>query len=111
MRMVKAVVAAMGLMIAAAAHAEDKVIMRINFTPWAMHAQYFGGVAQGIYKAEGIELEIRPPSAGQQNEIFIGTGREQFGVANADGFIRARARGIPVVALIADEPDTPFTVT
>ena len=34
MRMVKAVVAAMGLMIAAAAHAEDKVIMRINFTPW-----------------------------------------------------------------------------
>jgi len=45
--------------------------MRINFTPWAMHAQYYGGVAQGIYKAEGIDLEIRPPSAGQQNEIFI----------------------------------------
>ena len=64
--------------------------MRINFTPWAMHAQYYGGVAQGIYKAEGIDLEIRPPSAGQQNEVFIATGREQFGVANADGFI-ARA--------------------
>ena len=84
--------------------------MRINFTPWAMHAQYYGGVAQGIYKAEGIDLEIRPPSAGQQNEVFIGTGREQFGVANADGFIRARGGGVPVVAIMADEPDTPFSV-
>src|SRR5215211_8283168 len=87
---------------AGAASAEDKVIMRINFTPWAMHAQYYGGVAQGIYKAEGIDLEIRPPSAGQQNEVFIGTGREQFGVANADSFIKARASGIPVVAVMAD---------
>jgi NitT/TauT family transport system substrate-binding protein len=94
----------------ASAQAEDKVVMRINFTPWAMHAQYYGGLAQGIYKAEGIDLEIRPPSAGQQNEVFIGMGREQFGVANADGFIRARASGIPVVAIMADEPDTPFSV-
>jgi NitT/TauT family transport system substrate-binding protein len=71
------------------AAAADKVIMRINFTPWGMHSQYYGGKAQGIYAAEGIDLEIRPPSAGQQNEVFIGTGREQFGVANADSFIKA----------------------
>src|ERR1700750_750805 len=103
MRMLKITVAVATLMLAGAAHAEDKVIMRINFTPWAMHAQYYGGVAQGIYKAEGIDLEIRPPSAGQQNEVFIGTGREQFGVANADGFIRARASGVPVVGVLAGE--------
>ena len=101
---------ALALLGASAAHAQDKVMMRINFTPWGMHAQYFGGVAQGIYKAEGIDLEIRPPSAGQQNEVFIGTGREQFGVANADSFIKARASGVPVVAVMADEPDTPFSV-
>jgi NitT/TauT family transport system substrate-binding protein len=92
------------------AQAADKAVMRINFTPWGMHAQYYGGVAKGIYAAEGIDLEIRPPSAGQQNEVFIGTGREQFGVANADSFIKARASGIPVVAIMADEPDTPFSV-
>lgn len=90
--------------------AQDKVIMRINFTPWAMHAQYYAGIAQGIYAKEGIDLEIRPPSGGQQNEVFIGTGREQFGVANADSFIKARASGLPVVAIMADEPDTPFSV-
>ena len=110
MRMMKAAVVMVALTVAGAAHAEDRVVMRINFTPWAMHAQYYGGVAQGIYKAEGIDLEIRPPSAGQQNEVFIGTGREQFGVANADGFIRARGGGVPVVAVMADEPDTPFSV-
>jgi NitT/TauT family transport system substrate-binding protein len=94
----------------APAFAADKVVMRINFTPWAMHAQYYGGLAQGFYAQEGIDLEIRPPSAGQQNEVFIGMGREQFGVANADGFVRARAGGVPVVAVMADEPDTPFSV-
>lgn len=92
------------------AGAEDKVVMRINFTPWAMHAQYFGGRAQGFYKAEGIDLEIRPPSAGQQNEVFIATGREQFGVTNADAFVKARASGLPIVAIMADQPDNPFSV-
>jgi NitT/TauT family transport system substrate-binding protein len=92
------------------AAAQDKVVMRINFTPWGMHAQYFGGRAEGIYAREGIDLEIRPPSGGQQNEVFIGTGREQFGVANADSFIKARASGLPIVAVMADQPDTPFSV-
>src|SRR5262245_27456128 len=118
MRMIARMGLTVGLVVASAAAlfggdpalAADKVVLRINFTPWAMHAQYFGGLAKGIYAAEGIDLEIRPPSAGQQNEVFIGTGREQFGVANVDGFIRARANGIPVVAVMADEPDTPFSV-
>jgi NitT/TauT family transport system substrate-binding protein len=94
----------------ATAVAADKATMRLNFTPWAMHVQYFAGVAQGFYAQEGIDLEIRPPSGGQQNEVFIGTGREQFGVANADSFIKARASGLGVVAVMADEPDTPFSV-
>lgn len=102
--------AAGGLLVAGQARAEDKVVMRINFTPWAMHAQYFGGRAQGFYKAEGIDLEIRPPSAGQQNEVFIATGREQFGVTNADAFVKARASGLPIVAIMADQPDNPFSV-
>lgn len=95
---------------ASTAGAADKVIMRINFTPWGMHAQYFGGRAQGFYAQEGIELEIRPPSSGQQNEVFIGSGREQFGVTNADAFVKARGSGIPIVAVMADQPDNPFAV-
>jgi NitT/TauT family transport system substrate-binding protein len=90
--------------------AADKVIMRLNFTPWAMHAQYFAGIAQGFYAHEGIDLEIRPPSGGQQSEVFIGTGREQFGIGNADSFIKARASGLPVVAIMADEPDNPYSL-
>lgn len=104
-------IAALGLSIGAEpALALDKVSMRINFTPWGMHAPLFGGKAQGFYEREGIELEIRPPSAGQQNEVFIGTGREQFGLANADSFVKARGSGLPVVAIMADEPDNPFSV-
>ncbi len=92
------------------AGAVDAVIMRLNFTPWGMHAPYFGGRAQGFYKDEGIDLEMRAPSAGQQGELLVGTGREQFGITNADSFIKARASGVPVVAVMADEPDNPYSV-
>ncbi|MEP9378751.1 ABC transporter substrate-binding protein [Aquabacter sp. CN5-332] len=88
----------------------DKVILRINFTPWGMHAPYFYGLAKGIYREEGIDLEIRPPSTGQQNEGFIASGREQFGVTNADAFTRAKGSGLPIVAIMAEQPDTPFAV-
>lgn len=93
-----------------AARAADSVIMRLNFTPWGMHAPYFSGKANGLYKAEGIDLELRSPAAGQQSEVFIGTGREQFGITNADSFIKARSSGIPIVAIMADEPDNPYSV-
>lgn len=92
------------------AFSADKVVLRINFTPWGMHAQYFGGRAQGFYTEEGIDLEIRPPAAGQQNEVFIATGREQFGVTNADAFVKAKGSGLPIVAVMADQPDNPFSV-
>ncbi len=92
------------------AQAADNVTLRINFTPWGMHSAFFAGVAQGFYEAEDINLTILPPSAGQQNEVFIGTGREQFGLANADSFIKARSSGLPVVAIMGDQPDTPFSV-
>jgi NitT/TauT family transport system substrate-binding protein len=85
-------------------------ILRLNFTPWAMHAQYYAGLRQNIYRSEGINLEIRPAAAGQQNEVFIAAGREQFLVANADGYIKSRAANLPVVAVMADQPDTPFSV-
>ena len=93
-----------------ATFAADKVVLRITFTPWGMHAQYFGGRAQGFYAEEGIDLEIRPPAAGQQNEVFIATGREQFGVTNADAFVKAKGSGLPIVAVMADQPDNPFSV-
>ncbi|MFA5490838.1 MAG: ABC transporter substrate-binding protein, partial [Candidimonas sp.] len=99
-----------GLFPLRAAQAADDVIMRLNFTPWGMHAAYFSGKAKGIYEAEGINLELRSPAAGQQSEVFIGTGREQFGVTNADSFIKARASGIPIVAVMADQPDNPYSV-
>lgn len=98
------------LMLAGHAYAQDKAVLRINFTPWGMHAQYFAGVAQGIYKAENIDLEIRSPASGQQNEVFIGTGREQFGLSNCDSFIKARASGLPIIAYMLDQPDTAFSV-
>lgn len=96
--------------LSAHAHADDDVIMRLNFTPWAMHAQYFAGQSQGIYADAGINIDIRPPSAGQLNESIIATGREHFGVTNVDSFTKARANGLPVRAIMMDQPEMPYAV-
>ena len=92
------------------AQANDDVAMRINFTPWGMHAQYFAGREQGIYGEHGINIDILPPSAGQLNESIIATGREHFGVTNVDSFVRARANGLPVRAIMMDQPEMPFAI-
>jgi NitT/TauT family transport system substrate-binding protein len=92
------------------AGAAEPVIFRLNFTPWAMHSQYYAAQKQGFYAAEGLEVEIRPAAAGQRNEAFVATGREQFGVTNADSLIAAKASGMPVIGIMADQPDTPFSV-
>src|SRR4051812_29382242 len=89
----------LGLALSPGARAEDKVILRLNFTPWGMHAQYYAALKQGFYKAEGLDLEIRPAAAGQQNEVLVASGREHFGVSNADGFIKARSNNVPVIAI------------
>jgi NitT/TauT family transport system substrate-binding protein len=102
--------AIVGAVAAAPAAAADAVVMRLNFSPWGMHAPYFGGRGQGFYRDERIELEMRAPSAGQQGELLVGTGREQFGITNADSFIKAKASGVPIVAIMADEPDNPYSV-
>lgn len=101
---------ATGIAGASVAEANEQVILRLNFTPWAMHTQYFAALKQGFYADEGLDVEIRPASSGQQNEVLIATGREHFGVSNSDSFIRARGAGLPVVAVMADQPDTPFSV-
>ncbi|TCT00604.1 ABC transporter substrate-binding protein [Aquabacter spiritensis] len=92
------------------AAALDKVVLRINFSPWAMHAQYYAAIAQGYYAKEGIELEIRPVSAGQSVEALVASGREHFGLDNADSFVQAKASGMPIVAILADQPDAPTAV-
>jgi NitT/TauT family transport system substrate-binding protein len=93
-----------------AAAARDAVVLRINFAPWGMHAPIFAAKAQGYYQQEGIDLDIRAPSEGQQNEVFVGMGREQFGLSNADSFVKARAAGVPVVAIMDDQPNTPNAI-
>lgn len=98
---------AAGLTSAAAA---DDVSIRINFTPWGMHAPLFAAKEQGFYEAEEINLEIIPPSQGIQNEVFVARGDAQFGLSNSDSFLKARGNGLPVVAIMADQPVSPAGV-
>jgi len=92
------------------ASALEKIVLRINFSPWAMHAQYYAAAAQGFYAEQGLEVEIRPVASGQTVEALVANGNEHFGLDNADAFVQAQASGMPIVAIMADQPDSPTAV-
>ena len=104
-----AALAAISIVGAGPASALDKVVLRINFTPWAMHSQYYAAKAQGFYAEQGIDVDIRPVASGQTVEALV-AGGEPFGLDNADAFVKAKAANLPIIAIMADQPNTPTAV-
>jgi len=103
-------VIAAGILAIPGAAAAENIKLRLNFSPWAMHAQYFAALKQGYYEEEGLQVEILSRSSGQQTEVLVGSGQDDFGVTNADAFIKARAKGIPLMAIALDQPDTAYAL-
>ena len=73
-----------------------------------LYATYFGGpvVAQdkGFFKEYGFNLDVKPGGMQLDPVKLVASGSNTFGVIGADGLLLARAQGIPVVAIAAQEP-------
>src|ERR1700736_4100699 len=80
---------------------QDSVKLMLNWFPEAEHGGYFTAQVEEFYRQEGVNVEIIP--GGEQAHVVsqVGTGRVDFGVENADAILMGRARGVPVVALMA----------
>ena len=74
----------------------DKVVMRINFSAWGMHAQYYGGKAQGFYEKEGIDLEIRPRLRDNKTKSSLERGKSNLVLAMWTLLSRPRPAGCPL---------------
>jgi NitT/TauT family transport system substrate-binding protein len=88
----------------------EKVVLRLNWIPWSMHTAFYTAAEKGFYGKEGLEVEIRPAAGATQGPLLVGSGSEHFGLALTDIFINAKGNGVPVVAVSADQPDTPLCI-
>jgi len=75
-----------------------------------LYATYFGGpvVAEekGFFKDAGFTLEVKPGGMQLDPVKLVVSGSDTFGIIGADGLLLARAQGIPVVAIAAQEPES-----
>lgn len=74
------------------------VTLMLNWTPNAQHVGIYAAQQLGYYEDAGIDLEIVEP-AESGVEAVVASGRADFGLAQAESLLPARAAGVPVVSI------------
>lgn len=82
------------------ARAEDKVTFRLNWLAYGFHAPFYLGVQRGLYKQQGIELEIGEGQGSGRAVQAVAAGSDTFGLADGTAIVSGAARGIPVRAVM-----------
>ena len=82
--------------------------LALNWYPEVEHGGFLAADTLGLFNAQNTSVEIIPggPGAPQLVITELAAGRIQFAVSDADNVVKARAAGVPVVALLA-----PFLAT
>ena len=93
------VVVVAGLMLGTQAKAADSVSVRLSFTPFAAHIPIYVAKDKGYYSQGGLDVSILPGRGSSFAAMTVGSGKEEFGVADAAAVVTTRAQGVPIVAL------------
>lgn len=86
-----------------------RVSLALNWTAEAEHGGFIAARTHGLFRNAGLDVEIIPggTSAPQTVIAELAAERIQFAISDADNVIRARAAGVPVVALMAPLQNSP----
>ncbi len=78
----------------------------LDFTPNAVHSGIYAAQRQGLYRKEGIDLEIREPGESSDAPKLLEAGRADFAILDIHDLGIARERGLDLVGLmpIVDAP-------
>lgn len=87
------------------ARAAEKVAVRLSWTPFAVHIPIYVAKAKGFYAQHGLDVDIRPGRGSSFSALTVGSGQEQFGVADAAASVAARAKGVPIVVIANFQQD------
>src|SRR5216684_4020892 len=75
--------------------------LALDWTPNTNHTGIYVALAQGWYRAEGIDLKLLPYSANVSPDVLVSTGKADVGVSSTEGIVADAAIGQPVVSIAA----------
>jgi len=90
----------------------DAVKLALNWYPEAEHGGYYAADELSIFQDNGLKVELIPGSPGASRLILqeLAIDRVSFAVSSADQVVEQRARGLPIVALLAPVQQSPRCV-
>ena len=89
------------LLIPVYTQAQDKVSIVLNWFPEMEHGGFYAAQVHGYYTEANLAVEIVPGGVDVPVGPRVATGRNTFGVTNADNIVFARAAEANIVALMA----------
>lgn len=81
------------------AHADDKVVFRMNWQFYGSHGIFFLGVEKGYYTAEHIACDIKSGNGSGAVIRLVANKDSTFAYASATTMIQLAAQGAPVVSI------------
>jgi putative hydroxymethylpyrimidine transport system substrate-binding protein len=78
-----------------------KISVVLDWYPWSNHTGLYYAQTRGYYKAEGLDVTIRPPGEAADIIKVVGAGTDQFGISYQTEVISARAANVPVKSVAA----------
>ena len=98
-----AIVSMVGLTQAAGARAAapTTVPILLDWTPNTDHAGLYAAVAQGYFRAAGVQAQIEVPSDATDALEEVAAGKVDFAISYEPDVLLARAQGIPVLSVMA----------
>lgn len=78
-----------------------RVRLALNWFPEAEHGGFYAALVHGYFRERGLEVEILGGGPDAPVIQRVATASVEFGIANADDVLNARAQQAPLVALMA----------
>lgn len=88
----------------------EPVTLHLNHIGWGMHTPYFVALEKGFYREEGLDLKIVPGKGAEEAITLVASGKEEFGIALADSFLAAVAKGVPIKVIAMDQQESPSAI-
>jgi NitT/TauT family transport system substrate-binding protein len=82
-----------------AANAEDKLALRLDWTPHGMHAPFFLAVEKGWFKKAGLDVSIEDGNGSVIAVQLVGAGQFDVGHASLSSVAIGREKGLPVISI------------
>lgn len=96
------------------AAAQDKPLTKITFSldfiPLGRHAPWYAAIAEGFYKAEGLDVSIIPSQGTAQTIQAVEAGTVQLGFTDVPSLVLARANGSKVKMVAVNYEKAPYAI-